>query len=109
ERTAEVDKVRARLPEGAGLYVRVGDAFPLPDTGVPTVWVARTPAQLDAWFGAPWPDSVEEIEVQLTAGTAAWMLAHRDLVEGALASLRIHQPSHEHMKDASDSDVRDPH
>lgn len=109
EAMADLAKVVPKLPEGAGLYVRTGDAEPLPaDLGVPAVFVARTGEQLDAWLGAPIPEQVAEVEVWLNKATAAWMLAHREQLAGQLAKVRVHQPSHEHMKDASEQDVREP-
>lgn len=108
ERLADLPKVLARLPEGAGLYLRTKDAEPLGELPVPTVLVARTAAQLDAWLGAPLPAGVEELEIWLDQDTAAWMLAHRDLLAAQLHRLRVHQPSFEHMKEATEHDVRAP-
>lgn len=106
--TAELARVVDKLPEGAGLYVRTGDATRLPDLGVRTVWVARTAAQLDQWLTHPLPGSVDEVEIHLNVETAPWMLAHRDLLARVLDRVRVHQPSFEHMKDASEQDVRKP-
>lgn len=108
DHTPELAKVVAKLPEGAGLYAKPLDAQALPDLGVPTVFVAQTAAQLDQWLTADLPDSVEEIEVWLNVDTAPWMLAHRDRMEAHLSKLRIHQPSFEHMKEATENDVRRP-
>lgn len=106
--TADITKVRARLPEGAGLYVRTSDAVPLPPTGVPTVWVARTAEQLDAWFSADLPDDVEEIEVELSLATGPWIQANAARLAALGNRARVHQPTFEHMKHATDHDVRDP-
>lgn len=113
---ADLAKVRAKL-EAAGLdaatslYVRTDDAAALPSAfPSPTVLVARTAAQLDAWLAADGtrPDGLEEVEVWLNQSTGPWMLAHRDRVRAHLAHLRVHQPHFEHMKDASENDVREP-
>jgi MoaA/NifB/PqqE/SkfB family radical SAM enzyme len=106
--TEEISKILPKLPDGAGLYLRVGDAVALPDTGCPTVWVARTVAQLDAWLSAPLPASAVEVEIELNRDTAGWMLAHRELLAGLLDRVRVHQPSFEQMKAATEQDVRDP-
>jgi MoaA/NifB/PqqE/SkfB family radical SAM enzyme len=105
---ADVPKAAARLPEGAGLYVRTADAAPLAAPPVPTVLVARTAQQLEAWLGAPLPTLVTEVEIELNRDTAPWMLAHRDVLAGLLDRVRVHQPSFEHMKEASENDVRAP-
>ncbi len=104
----ELPKVMTRVPEGAGLYLRSQDAAPLPELPAGTVLVARTAAQLDAWLVPTLSPSVEEVEVWLSRETAAWMLAHKDVVAAHVDHLRIHQPSFEHMKDASENDVRAP-
>ncbi len=107
---ADLSKVVARLPQGAGLYARSGDAAPVPaDLGVPLVLVAETAAQLDAWCGEDGPDAaLSELEIRLNQSTAPWMLAHRDRLAGHLDRVRLHQPSFEHMKDATAQDVRTP-
>lgn len=110
ERLSELAQVAGRLPAGAGLYVRAADADPVPSApGVPLVLVARTAAQLDAWLPAEGlPDAVSELEIALNVDTAPWMLAHRDRLAGCLSRVRVHQPSFEHMKEASEHDVRAP-
>ncbi len=49
-----------------------------------------------------------EIEIELNRQTAPWLLAHRERLAGVLSRLRLHQPSHEFLKDAVDNDVRNP-
>lgn len=101
--------VLPRIPDGAGLYLRTDDAASLPrDLPAGTVLVVRTEAQADAWLKAPLPEAVEEVEVWLNRSTAPWMLANPDRIEALGARLRIHQPTFEHMKAATESDVRDP-
>jgi len=99
-----------RAPAGARVYARVEGRAPLPETlaadrGV--VLVAHRSAQLAAWLGAPLPDGVE-IDIALGQETAAWMLEHRSELAGLVPRLRVHQPSHEHMEEATARDVRDP-
>lgn len=108
ELTSELPKVLAKLPEGAGLYLRVKDAEHLPATPVPVIWVARTAEQLDAWLSADLPAGAEEVEIELNQSTSGWMLSHRHKVERNLAKIRVHQPSFEQMKAATENDVRDP-
>ena len=49
-----------------------------------------------------------DVEIELNQRTAPWLLAHRERVQVHLSHLRVHQPSHEFLKDAVDNDVRDP-
>ena len=100
---------RVEVPEGAGVYARVGDTGPIPEDGPrPLVLVAETAAQLDAWLGQGTPPTGVEIEVHLNQDTGSWLLAHRDAVAAALPKVRIRQPGHEHLAEAAASDVRDP-
>lgn len=107
---AELAQVVGRLPAGAGLYARCDHAGDIPaDLGVPLVMVAETSEQLDRWWAASGPVAgVDEVEIHLNRSTAPWILAHRDELASHLDRVRIHQPSFEHMKDASDRDVRQP-
>lgn len=96
------------LPDGAGLYAELTEAEPLPATFPrPLVLVATTAEQLDAWLSAPLPPDVH-VDVHLNQRTGPWLLEHRAEVQAQLDRLRIHQPSHEHMSDATADDVRDP-
>ena len=109
DRFADVARVIPQLPEGAGLYLRTEDAPALPaEMAVPVVLVVRSALQLDAWLVAPLPAWVEELEIELNQDTAGWMLEHRESLQAQLPRLRVHQPSFEHMKDASERDVREP-
>lgn len=102
-------KSLAALPAG-DVYARVEAAEPLPADlalGRSVVLVADTREKLDAWLGAPLPESVE-LELELGQATAPWLLEHRELLQSLLPRLRIHQPSHEHLKEATEHDVRDP-
>lgn len=105
---ADVAKVVRRLPEGGGLYLRCETAEPLPeDPGVRGVVVARTAEQCEAWL-AERPAWVDEFEIELNKSTGAWMQENQEALASMLDVVRVHQPSFEHMKDASDNDVRDP-
>jgi hypothetical protein len=74
----------------------------------PLLITLREPAQLDVLLSdAPLPGGVA-IEIELNQRTAPWLLAHRELVRRHLPSLRLHQPTHEFLKDAIDNDVRTP-
>ncbi len=106
---ADLAKVTRRLPEGAGLYLRTKGAEPLPaEAEARAVVVVSNAEQADAWLVANKPDWVDEFEITLTVDTAAWMLDHKDVVARHLPHARIHQPSYEHLKDASANDVREP-
>lgn len=97
------------LPDGAGLYAEVLTAGPLPELAgrLPVTLVCDTPAHLDAWLGTTLPEGVD-LEVHLGRETAEWLLAHRDTLAAGLDHVRLHQPSHEHMRDAVARDVRGP-
>jgi MoaA/NifB/PqqE/SkfB family radical SAM enzyme len=104
----DLPKVARRLPPGAGVYVRSKDAESVPtDLPTDTVLVARTGEQCEAWLTAL-PEKVSEVEIWLNRSTAPWMLEHRDVLASLGNRVRVHQPSFEHMKDASDNDVRKP-
>jgi hypothetical protein len=99
------------MPADVGLYVRTKRASRRFDPArVPQrLLLALTDAeQLDVVLdGTPLPPGVE-IEVVLNQRTAPWLLAHREPVRAYLGVLRLHQPSHEFLKDAVANDVRDP-
>ncbi len=76
--------------------------------GNPLFLRVRDSAHLDILLtGAPLPAGVE-IEIELNRRTAEWLLAHRALIEAYMPQLRVHQPSHEFLKDAVENDVRSP-
>ena len=78
---------------------------PIPDELTADVrLLATSVAHCEAWLTRPLPPSVE-VEVHLDKDVAAWLTAHP---QALTAAVRIHQPSHEHMKDAVEDDVRDP-
>lgn len=95
-------------PEGAGLYVRCGSAEPLPELepGVAARFSAETAEQLGAWL--PSLPEAATLEVELNRSTAPWLLEHRAQVAQALERIELSQPTHEHMKDAHENDVRAP-
>jgi hypothetical protein len=101
--------LRDALPEGVGVYLRVPDAAPLPaDLPAGSVLVAQTQAQCEAWLTGPLPDAVEEVEIRLNRDTAGWILSHRDALAALGERIRLVQPTHEHMKQASTDDIRSP-
>jgi MoaA/NifB/PqqE/SkfB family radical SAM enzyme len=113
---ASMDSIATlRIPEGAGLEVEVETPSDIPSLDMPLRLIASTPAHLDAWLRddrvadheAALADAVE-IEIPLSRANAEWMLAHRERVAQHARSLRIHQPSFEHMADSVANDVRDP-
>jgi len=95
------------LPEGLGLCAEVAEAAPIPATVRPLLLIATEPEQLDAWLAEPLADDVR-IDVHLNQRTAPWLLAHRDTLREHRDRVRLHQPSHEHMSEATEQDVRDP-
>jgi MoaA/NifB/PqqE/SkfB family radical SAM enzyme len=94
-----------------GLYAKPKQVSRLVDRTVvrnPLLVGAREPAHLDVLLsGAEIPAGVD-IEIELNQRTGPWLLSHREQVETHLPSLRVHQPSHEFLKDANTNDVRDP-
>lgn len=99
---ADLDSVA--VPEGAGLYARVGDASPLPAGDL--VVVADRPEQLAAWL-PNLPEGVQ-VDIHLTQDVAMWMVANRGLLEANLDRIVVHQPTHELLSEASAQDVRSP-
>jgi MoaA/NifB/PqqE/SkfB family radical SAM enzyme len=93
-------------PAGMGLELRVDAPGPVP-AGLPTPLslIADTPEACAAWALGGLPDGAECV-VHLNRRTAPWLLAHRDRLH--LPSLRVHQPAHEHLKEAVEDDVADP-
>jgi hypothetical protein len=69
--------------------------------------VADDVPHLEAWLAEAPPEQTE-VEVRLNRRTAPWLLAARARIGGYLEQIRVHQPSHEHMSDAAEDDVRDP-
>jgi hypothetical protein len=100
----------ASLPRSRPLFARVRSAERLPSgiaAGRPLVLVAETPEQLEAWLGAELPENVS-LDIELSRRTAPWLIAHRAELGALGARVRIHQPSHEQLAEATERDVRDP-
>ena len=96
------------LPEGLGLHLEVTEPGPVPwSLPAPSTVVVRTAAQLDAMLGAPLPDWVD-LAIVLSQDTGPWLLAHRETLAGVRERVRLHQPTHERMKQALAADLRDP-
>lgn len=97
------------IPAGASLEARVDLPGPLPP-GLPnTRFVASTAASLSAWLDDPIRTTQgHTLLVELNAETAAWLLEHRDTVARHTDTVQVHQPGHEHLREAQSQDVRDP-
>ena len=99
----------AGLPKRAGMgyYLRVDSAEPLSDIVFPkdamNTLVAVSEEQLEAWFTDDLPASVT-LDVELNESTAAYVVAHQDRLATLGDRFRIHQRTHEHMKEAMDQD-----
>jgi molybdenum cofactor biosynthesis enzyme MoaA len=93
-----------------GIYVRPKTTSRVVDrTKVPNrlLLALREPEQLDVVLnGAPLPADVE-VEIELNQRTAPWLLAQRERMATYLDVVRLHQPTHEFLKDAVANDVRD--
>ncbi len=87
------------------VYAQVADASPL-RPGLRGIVVATRTEQLDAWLPAL-PPGVE-LEIRLDQPVALWLAQHREVLAANLDRVRVHQPSHEHMADGVDSDLRKP-
>jgi hypothetical protein len=99
------------LHEGIGIYVKPKRVSRLVDRSAvrnPLLVNLREANQLDVFFSAPEVPLGVDLEIELNKRTAPWLLAHRERVSANLSRLRIHQPSHEFLKDATANDVRDP-
>lgn len=94
------------LPAGVSLELRVERVGPWPDGLPPTRLVLDSSALLDGYLLRALPDN-HEVVVELNDDTCSWLLAHRPTVSALGPRLRLHQPSHEHLRGAA-NDVRDP-
>jgi MoaA/NifB/PqqE/SkfB family radical SAM enzyme len=93
---------------GRALYARVASAEPIPTTFPhPLTLVASSAEQLDAWLAQPLPANVD-LDIELNQSTGPWLLDQRELVRNVLDRVRLFQPAHEHMQDATANDVREP-
>ena len=105
------DLERLPLDPNVGIFATMEQVSRFVDRAVvpnPMIIRGREPAHLDALLtGQPLAAGIE-IEVELNRRTAEWLLSHKELVEMYQAQLRVHQPSHEFLKDAVDNDVRNP-
>ncbi len=98
------------VPASVGIYAKVKQVSRFDGALVPNPLLvsARDPASLDVLLSSAEIPARVEIEVELNRQTGPWLLAHREQVQERLSSLRVHQPSHELLKDAVDNDVRNP-
>ena len=94
-----------------GIYAKVKQVSRQLDRSVvrnPLLISAGEPEQLDVLLADDVLPAGVAIEIQLNQRTAPWLLANRERVRQHLASLRLHQPSYEFLKDSVANDVRDP-
>ena len=99
-----------RVPAGVGIYAKAKRVSRFDAAAVrnPLLVGVSDAASLEVLLtGDEIPPGVE-IEIELKRQTATWLLAHRKRVQECLPRLRVHQPSHELLKDAVDNDVRNP-
>ena len=113
----DLDTLRAlKLPPGVGVRVAIAPEATGPITvddlpATPATLAVSSPAQLRAWLVDAAPPQCHpgvEFEIELNRDTAPWLLEHRAIVESRLDLVRLHQPTHEHMKTAAERDVRKP-
>jgi len=100
------------LPEGAGWYMKLSSAEVIEESALPgtgeLLLAVHSPEQLETWIkNGGCPDKAE-FEIHLTQDTGEWMLANKDAISSHLDRIRIHQPTHEHMKAAIEDDYRNP-
>ncbi len=104
------DLERLDVQPDVGIYVRPQRVSRLIDrASLPNRLLLglREPEQLDVVLdGTPLPTGVE-VEIELNQRTAPWLLAQRERIRASLDVVRLHQPSHEFLKDAVANDVRD--
>lgn len=105
------DLERLPLHEGIGIYVKPERVTRLVDRSVvrnPLLVNLREAEQLEVLLTQNDLPLGVDLEIELNKRTAPWLLANRERVKSYLSRLRIHQPSHEFLKDATADDVRDP-
>lgn len=105
ERLADLDAI-AR-PAGAGFYVHTRDASPLAPVDHRRVLVVETAEQLEAWLAAPLPENVA-LDVEVSTDTSAAIVLHAAALAALGEGARLIWPTHEHMAEAHEHDVRDP-
>lgn len=74
----------------------------------PLELVATTPEQLERWIVDAPESCPHRVEIQLSAAVAPWLLSHGPLLARHAARVRLHQPSHELLRDARERDLRAP-
>jgi MoaA/NifB/PqqE/SkfB family radical SAM enzyme len=97
-------------PPDVGIYAELAGAAVLPpDLGArrPVILLARDVEALDAWLFGELPAGVD-VDIELNQHTAPWISRERERLAGLGDRVRLLQPSHEHMAEASATDVRDP-
>jgi MoaA/NifB/PqqE/SkfB family radical SAM enzyme len=106
---AQLDALPRR--QAMGLYLRVKAAESLENVTFPTdaqhTLVAESAAQLEAWCGESLPANLS-IDIELNESTASYVLEHQTLLASYGDAVRIHQRTHEHMKDSAEQDIREP-
>lgn len=109
ESLAEIEALPRR--EGMGFYLRVGEAESLDGVVFPSdakhTLVAVSAAQLEAWCTEQLPPNLC-IDIELNDSTAAFVVAKQRLLQTYGDQVRIHQQTHEQMKESADNDIRNP-
>ncbi|MCC6848748.1 MAG: radical SAM protein [Deltaproteobacteria bacterium] len=98
------------VPSDVGLYIRPARVSRFVDRTRlrhRSLLALREPEHLDVVLGGAPLQAGIEVEVELNRRTAPWLLAQRERVRTHLDVVRLHQPSHEFLKDAVANDVRD--
>ncbi len=104
EVASAADAESIQLPDDIGLMLRPFDSSLPPKLSRPLTLVAHTAEQLEAWL----PLRSVALRIELNQATAPWMLEHKAQMAERLEDIHLHQPSHEKMLAAVESDVRDP-
>lgn len=94
----------------APLRVRSVSAISLEDlpAETPLELIAVTTEQLERWIADVPEGCPHTVEVQLSADVAPWLLANAALLARHADRVRLHQPSHELLRDAREQDLRFP-
>jgi pyruvate-formate lyase-activating enzyme len=97
----------SEVPTGQAVYLRSDEVVNLGEVPAGSIVVMHTLEQLADWEASGGADGSERL-IELNAVTGPWMLSNRSFLSERLGQVRVHQPSHELVKNAIEQDIRRP-